>query len=89
MRNYTKLLSVAKNGIVRAKDLTALKVSRDYLKYAVQDGIIEKVAHGIYIEKNGCKDQLFLFQIKNSRLIFSCFTSAYLLDMTTRDSEKI
>ena len=87
MKDYSKLVGLAKNGVIRTKEVSAAGIGRDYLKYAVNDGIIENVARGIYILKNELEDKLFIFQLKNSKLIFSAITSAGLLGLTTRDSD--
>ena len=87
MKDYSRLIALAKNGVIRTKDLSAEGIGRDYLKYAVDDGILENVAHGVYLLKNELEDKLFIFQLKNSKLIFSSITSAYLLGLTTRDSD--
>jgi len=89
VKDYSKLLDLAKNGIITTKDIVTANVSKDYLKYAIQDNVIEKVAHGVYIPKHEYGDTLFIFQLRNSKLIFSCYTSAYLLGMTTRDTDVI
>ena len=76
MRNYTKLLELAKqnNGYVFTKDLSLNKIAKDYLKFAVEDGILEKVARGIYIESDKFVDLLYVYQINYSKVIFSSFT---------------
>ncbi|MGN1222129.1 MAG: abortive phage infection protein [Christensenellales bacterium] len=91
MRNYTKLLELAKqnNGYVFTKDLSQNKIAKDYLKFAVEDGILEKVARGIYIESDKFVDLLFVYQMNYSKVVFSSFTSAYLWNLTTRDTEII
>ena len=89
MRNYTKLLELAKqnNGYVFTKDLSQNKIAKDYLKFAVEDGILEKVARGIYIESDKFVDLLYVYQMNYSKAVFSSFTSAYLWNLTTRDIE--
>ena len=91
MRNYTKLLELAKqnNGYVFTKDLSQNKIAKDYLKFAVEDGILEKVARGIYIEGDKFVDLLYVYQMNYSKVVFSSFTSAYLWNLTTRDTEII
>ena len=91
MRNYTKLLELAKqnNGYVFTKDLSQNKIAKDYLKFAVEDGILEKVARGIYIESDKFVDLLYVYQMNYSKIVFSSFTSAYLWNLTTRDVEII
>lgn len=51
MRNYSSLLELAKknNGYVFSKDVVKENIPKSYLKYAVEDGVIEKIAQGIYI----------------------------------------
>ena len=91
MRNYTKLLELAKqnNGYVFTKDLSQNKIAKDYLKFAVEDRILEKVARGIYIESDKFVDLLYVYQMNYSKIVFSSFTSAYLWNLTTRDTEII
>ena len=91
MRNYTKLLELAKqnNGYVFTKDLSQNKIAKDYLKFAIEDGILEKVARGIYIESDKFVDLLYVYQMNYSKVVFSSFTSAYLWNLTTRDVEII
>lgn len=91
MRNYTKLLQLAKinNGYIYTKDIVDNHIPKSYLTYAVKDGKIKKLAHGVYVSDECLIDDLFVFQRVNSKVIYSAFTSAYLLDLTTRDSGKI
>ncbi|MCL2631327.1 MAG: type IV toxin-antitoxin system AbiEi family antitoxin domain-containing protein [Firmicutes bacterium] len=89
MKDYSRLKDLARNGIIWTRDLSPAKIGRDYLKYAVDDGIIESVARGIYILKNELEDKLYIFQLKNSKLIYSANTSAFLLGLTTRDSDTL
>jgi hypothetical protein len=83
-KNYSKLVKLARNGLIRTKDVSSAEIGRDYLRYAVEDGVIENIAPGIYLLKNEFEDRMFIFQLKNSKLIFSSYTSAYLLGLTTR-----
>ena len=91
MRNYSSLLELAKNnnGYIFSKDVVKENIPKSYLKYAVEDGVIERIAHGIYISQDCFVDDLFVFQELNTKIIYSAFTSAYLLELTTRDSGQI
>jgi len=89
MRDYTKLKSVAVNGVIRAKDLERVGVARDYLRYAQEDGVIESVDRGVYVLISEMKDTLYVLQLKYGWAVFSAYTSAYLLNLTTRDVETI
>ena len=91
MKNFSKLLILAKtnNGYVFTKDATTQNIPKDYLKYAVNEGILEKVAKGVYITPDSYEDKLFVYQKINTRVIYSAYSSAYFLNLTTRDTEKI
>lgn len=90
MRDYSKLLKLAKdnNGYVFTQEVTKNKIPKDYLKFAVEDGVLEKVATGIYISADAYVDDIFIYQKINTKVIYSAFTSAYLLELTTRSFEK-
>lgn len=87
MRDYSKLLELAKNnnGIIRTKNAVESKIPKDYLKYAIQDGVLEKVKNGIYITSNTIPDEIYFLQLKSKDLIYSYETSAYFNKLTTRD----
>ncbi len=52
-------------------------------------GNLEKVARGIYIKSDEFADLLYVYQMNYTKVIFSAFTSAYLWDLTTRDTNII
>lgn len=87
MRDYSKLLELAKenNGIIRTKMAVESKIPKDYLKFAVDDGVLEKVRNGIYITPDTMEDELYFLQLKSKNLIYSYETSAYYNSLTTRD----
>ncbi len=87
MRNYSRILNLAnKNGgIILTKDVVNNNIPKNYLKYALEDGILEKVSNGIYIIKNSIEDTEFLLQLKHKNLVYSYDTSAFYNHLTTRD----
>ncbi len=87
MRNYSRILNLAnKNGgIILTKDVVNNNIPKNYLKYALEDGILEKVSNGIYIIKNSIEDTEFLLQLKHKNLVYSHDTSAFYNHLTTRD----
>ncbi len=91
MRNYSSLLELAKsnNEYIFTNDVIKKNIPKSYLKYAIEDGVIEKITHGIYITRDCFIDDLFILQKLNKKIIYSAYTSAYLLELTTRDSGKI
>ena len=91
MKNYSKIIELAEqnNGYIFTKDASKDGISRDYLKYALEDNVLEVVERGVYVLKGEFVDDLFVLQQKNNSLIYSAFTAAYLHQLTTRDSEII
>ena len=87
MKDYSKLLQIAKNnnGIIMTKQVVEEKISKDYLKYAIADKVIEKVYRGVYVTPDTFIDKLYIVQLKWKNIIFSHDTSAYFNDLTTRD----
>ena len=71
MRDYSKFeyLATKNNGYIFSKDVASHNIPKDYLRYAVNDGVIKKVAHGIYILAEEFIDNLYVFQQLNSKII--------------------
>lgn len=86
MRDYSKLLKLAKenNGIIQTKVVVENNISKHYLRFAVQDKVLEKVKNGIYITPDTMEDELYFLQLKSKNLIYSYDTSAYYNQLTTR-----
>lgn len=87
MRDYSKLLKLAKenNGIIQTKMVVENNISKHYLRFAVQDKVLEKVKNGIYITPDTMEDEMFFLQLKSKNLIYSYETSAYINELTTRN----
>ena len=62
MRDYSKLLKLAKenNGIIQTKMAVENNISKHYLRFAVQDKVLEKVRNGIYITPETMEDELYI-----------------------------
>ena len=87
MRDYSKLLKLARdnNGIIQTKMAVENNISKHYLRFAVQDKVLEKVRNGIYITPETMEDELYFLQLKSKNLIYSYETSAYSNGLTTRN----
>ena len=72
----------ANNGYITSKQITDLGIHRMYLKIMVEKNIIEKVFRGIYVTKNVLEDELYVFQLKYPKTIFSGFTALYFWGLT-------
>lgn len=86
MRDYSKLIKLAENnnGIIQTKEVVENNIPKDYLHFAVQDKVLEKVKNGIYITSDTFIDEFYILQLKSKNLIFSYETAAYFNDLTTR-----
>lgn len=72
------------NGIFKYTDLFELGYNQRQIKKLEQSGVIERVEKGIYSHKNYFLDPLKIYQMQNSKLIYSHETAAYLHDLTER-----
>jgi len=60
------------------------KIPTVYLSRLVKQGILTKVATGLYISKEGNYDEFYFFQYYHKKAIFSYETVLYLLGATDR-----
>ena len=88
---YEKFINIINknNGIITAKEAEKRGISRVYLKKMTDEGIIERIEHGVYATKNFIYDEYYIFQIKHPNAIFSYNTALYLHNMTERTPSKI
>lgn len=86
MRDYSKLLKLAKenNGIIQTKVAVKNNIPKDYLHFAVQDKVLEKVKNGIYITPDTMIDEMYFLQLKSKNLVYSYETAAYCNNLTAR-----
>jgi predicted transcriptional regulator of viral defense system len=73
-----------KNGLIRTADAVNAGISRTTLGQLAKDGIIERVAHGQYIQPDDMPDELYLLQQRSKKIVFSHETALFLLDMAER-----
>lgn len=87
MRNYERVIALANdsNGIITTKQAVDTGIPKDYLKSALDGGILERVAAGVYVLYGTAVDDYYLIQLKRTKAIFSHATAAYLNGLTTRD----
>ncbi|MDR3304618.1 MAG: type IV toxin-antitoxin system AbiEi family antitoxin domain-containing protein [Clostridiales Family XIII bacterium] len=67
-----------KNGIVTASDVTGAGIPRRCLADMVQIGLLHKAARGIYISNDAWEDELYFFQYRYTRGVYSHETALYL-----------
>lgn len=84
MNNDFEEIFREKNGICRYSDLINCGLNQRQINKLMHNGIIEKVGRGIYNHKNYLVDMLLVYQMDNSKLIYSLETAAYLHSLTDR-----
>ena len=77
---------IAENkGLILTKQLTEADIPRVYLSNLVNDGLLVKLERGVYIARNGYDDELYRYQVKYEKAIYSHQTALFLHDLTDRD----
>jgi len=84
--NSNKVLSIAdaNNGMVTTAMVQAAGISRQYLTILVQNGLLERVARGVYVLPEIWNDEFVSVQTRLKRGIFSKETALLLHDLTDR-----
>lgn len=72
-----KKLMKKNNGYITTKCLQDFGISRNYLSVMVKNGIIEKVARGIYIDSSMIEDKYYVLSISTPKIIYSHMTALY------------
>jgi len=85
MAKFEKVIDkINEKGIITAKEIRALGVSKTSIKNWVDAGKLERVSRGVYILPNELVDMMYLMQLKCSKGIFSHETALLLHDLSDR-----
>ena len=87
-RKYIEIIN-KNNGIITTKEAENKGISRMNLKKMTDEGMIQRIEHGIYITNKFIYDEYYIFDIKHSNIIFSYNTALYFLNETERTPENI
>jgi len=71
-------------GIITTRDVESLGVHRKILNRLIEEGIIERIASGIYIAIEAIEDTYFTTQVICKKGIFSHETALYFHDLSDR-----
>jgi len=72
------------NGILLTSDLAKLNIPRTYLSILEQKGEIQRLSRGIYLAPDTLEDEMYCFQVRYKRAIYSHQTALYLHDLSDR-----
>lgn len=86
MNNEEKIKKFLKNnhGYVTTSDFLDIGINKPSIKKFVEEGIIEKISHGLYMDVNIFKDEYYILQKKYPAAVFSYNTALFILNLTNR-----
>lgn len=86
METKEKIIKLAKEheGIVSTNQIKRENIRAEVLKTMVDEGKLEKIAHGLYGLPEAIVDEFFLLQNKCTKGIFSYGTALYFLGLSNR-----
>ncbi len=72
------------NGYIATRELEQIGFSKMQIPKLIDEGMIRKVAHGLYIDNNLIEDEFYILQKRFSQIVFSYNTACYLLNLSDR-----
>ena len=72
------------NGTLLSSDLDENGIPRAYLSMMVAEGDLEKIGRGVYVVSNQIEDEMYIFQKKYPKLIYSHETALFLHSLSDR-----
>ena len=81
---YINNLITKNNGIITSSQLSKKNIPRQYLKLMLQKKLIVKVSRGIYIKNGSLEDELYIYQQRYAKGIYSHETALYIHQFTDR-----
>lgn len=77
------------NGIITTAYCKENGIPTIYLTRLVDQGLLKQAAAGIYLAENGDNDELYFFQYRYKRTVYSYETALFLLGVTDKIIQKI
>lgn len=77
------------NGILTTSLVRENNIPTIYLTRLTKEGKLKRVQRGIYMSKDGIYDELFIFQTRYPKIVFSYETALYLMNLTDKIPYKI
>lgn len=91
MSNEKKVIEFLNNnhGYITTAEFLALGINKPLIQKFINEGLIEKVSYGLYMDNSILKDEYYILQKKYPLAIFSYNTALYILNLTNRTPTQI
>lgn len=91
MCNEEKLKEFLKNnyGYIATSDFLNIGISKPLIQNFIDNGVIERVSHGLYMDTKNFIDEYYILQRKYPLAIFSYNTALHILNLTNRTPSEI
>lgn len=76
-------------GYITTSEILNMNISKPLIKKYVENGLLRKVSHGLYIDSNLLQDDEYIFQKRYPEAIFSYNTALYFLNLSNRAPHKL
>lgn len=70
------------NNYILTKEIIDLGINKRNIPKLINDGIIKKVSHGIYMYPNVLEDEYYIIQLRYPKSVFSYNTAFHIMNMT-------
>ncbi len=84
---FEKIKNLNINGYIFAKSLKEKNIPTVYLTRLCKQGLIKKIASGVYILSDFIEDDFYINYLKNKDLIYTNNTALYLQELTPKQFE--
>lgn len=91
MSNKEKVIEFLNNnhGYITTAEFIALGISKPIIQKFLNEGLIERVSYGLYMDNKIFKDEYYILQKKYPLAIFSYNTALHILNLTIRTPMQI
>lgn len=84
MKNIIFDIMNKNHGYITTKETTSKGIHRMYLKKMCDDGVVERVGTGIYIEKNIIPDYFYILSLELPNVVYSHMTALYFYNLSIK-----
>jgi len=71
-----------KNNYITTNDLINMGITKTSITKLLEEGVLKKVGHGIYMKPDILEDEYYLIQLRYPKTVFSYNTAFHILNMT-------